>query len=115
MRAPGRPAALHRVSAAPRQTGSARGGASPAAAATSRPRWPPARIPRPSELLQIYEERLELWRPRIGVADEWSQRIRKPVLRLLRIQLRRDSDKAPVDRNSDLPDLLSCHCQWTET
>src|SRR5205085_4245833 len=53
------------------------------------------------DLLDVHEERLELGRARVRVADEWRERISEPVLRKLRIAFGRDADEAPVDRDAD--------------
>ena len=61
----------------------------------------------PSDLLDVDQERLELRRPRVGVAHERRQRVGEPVGALGRIAVGRDADEAPVDRDADVVDLLA--------
>src|SRR5919109_775796 len=104
MPSPARPAALRRNRAAVARTPVASGARRRAGGVPSRCRRRSWR--RPSHLLQVHEERLELWGARVGVADEWRQSVRQPVTAVARVAVGGKADIAPVDGNPDLVHLL---------
>src|SRR6202162_4196201 len=66
-------------------------------------------------LVDVDEECFELGRARVGVSDERRERVGHPVWRLLRMEIGRDADEAPVDRDPALPDLLVTQRQLADT
>src|SRR5207245_4277372 len=102
--APGRKAARRRSPAAGGQSPGGHAARRRVACVPSRRRSRSKR--RPSHLLQVDEERLELGRPGVGVAHEGGQGVGEPVTPLTWVAVRGQSDVATMNRYSDLVNIL---------
>src|SRR6266508_821258 len=101
-RPPRRRAVQCRRSGSPPRTDGVRGAPPPAGGGS------PTGSPSPSHLLDVDEEGFELGGTRTGVTDERRERVGEPVLTGV------DADETPVDRDTDLVDLLPVHLDRTK-